>query len=172
MPSLPTPNYQLDFPRADRGGGLLQQIQQLGHLSLMTKWTQSVRHRRHRFAECFGAPAHLMLRSKHLQQLSLGQIRRQKCHSVGQRWRGDACDDTQLQLQREQAGKSQALAGLIKPTPHADFSEQTVQVASGRETFAMIDITLMKQTAWQIEWIMRLERIQLPLNNSSSHFTK
>ena len=86
-----------------------------------------------------------MLGSEYIQQLSLGQIRRQKCYSVSQRGRGDACDDTQLQLQREQAGKSHAFTRLVKPPPNTDFPEQTVQVASGRQAFAMIGLTLVPQ---------------------------
>jgi len=51
----------MDFPRTTRIGSLLQKTQQLCHLSLMAKRTQSFSHRRYRLAERFGTPAHLML---------------------------------------------------------------------------------------------------------------
>ena len=86
-----------------------------------------------------------MFRSQDVQQLPIGIVHRQLRHTVEQRRGGKSLQQTQLQLQGEQARKPQVLGRFVEPTPDTDLAKQTVQISCGRTPFETVMIPLPKQ---------------------------
>jgi hypothetical protein len=125
-------------------------------------------HRLGQLAEGPNAPADAT-QAELVEQLPLGQVRRQPAHGVRQGRRGHGSHNPQLDFQREQTAAA-GLQRLIAESLQGNGAEQAVQVPQRRLRSQTIILTFPRQLWRHLAPMLRLQVIDGPLEDSPPDF--